>query len=111
MPIFGDPIYWFCTGGRTSLGSTYGTNNHAVNEPSPDPHEPDGTPTPPPPPPSSTPPLTPPFAQRRLDLGMALFSVGISFIHPVQGDRVTVQIVPEPRSFQKIRDALTQSID
>ena len=119
MPIFGDPIYWFCTGGRTILGSTYGTNDHCNNEPCDTSDEAINASVNPSvvnlplanPPPINPSPINPPFALRRLDLGMALFSVGISFIHPVHGDRITVQIVPEPHTFQNIRDQLTQTID
>ena len=39
---------------------------------------------------------------RCVDRGMFLFSTGLSFVHPVDGDRVTVTL-PEPVTFRRLR--------
>ena len=82
-PVLGDPTYYFSDGGRASIGSTLRADSGPGASPGPVPG--------------------PAVPRRRLrGEGMALYSVGLSFIHPVHGDRITVQI-PEPASFGRLR--------
>jgi hypothetical protein len=111
-PILGDPAYWFCDGGRASIGSTLGAGPGPGPGPV-DPVSPGPTgsigPGPDPIPSQVTDPTSDPdpgptaVPLRRLrGEGMALYSVGLSFLHPMTGERITVQI-PEPACFKRLR--------
>jgi len=70
MPVLGDPKYYFCHGGQRPIGSTLSSSQQAA-------------------------------AMRRCsDRGMFLFSTGLSFVHPSDGDRVTVTL-PDPDTYHR----------
>ena len=77
-PIMGDPDYWFQDGGRLVPFSTV----------------------------SDTADLT--AVPRLVGRGIYLWSVGISFDHPVTGVRMELSI-PEPESYVQLREDLKTS--
>lgn len=71
-PILGDPDYWFQEGGRLSAFSTATRSESA------------------------------PYPPRLEGRGIFLWSVGISFDHPVSGEKIALTL-PEPESYALLR--------
>lgn len=84
-PIMGDPDYWFQDGGRLVPFSTVAGTNGQIT--------------------GNVVPLSMPRLEGR---GIYLWSVGISFDHPVTGNRVELTI-PEPESYSLLRADLKSS--
>lgn len=78
-PILGDPDYWFQDGGRLAPPtSSFNTDSDRGGY------------------------FLPPRLEGR---GIFLWSVGISFDHPVTGQRIELSI-PEPESYAQLREFL-----
>lgn len=80
-PIMGDPKYWFQDGGRLVPFATASKINSGNGQ--------DGN-----------------YPPRLLDRGMFLWSVGISFKHPVSGESIDLTI-PEPESYRELRNYIS----
>ena len=80
-PIMGDPKYWFQDGGRLVPFATASKINSENGQ--------DGN-----------------YPPRLLDRGMFLWSVGISFKHPVSGESIELTI-PEPESYKDLRNYIS----
>lgn len=74
-PIMGDPDYWFQDGGRLVPFSTVSESTSYSAVP------------------------------RLVGRGIFLWSIGISFDHPVTGERMALSI-PEPESYSQLREDL-----
>jgi 23S rRNA-/tRNA-specific pseudouridylate synthase len=78
-PIMGDPDYWFQDGGRLAPPTnSFNTDSGRRSD------------------------FVPPRLEGR---GIFLWSVGISFDHPVTGERIELSIA-EPESYGQLRDQL-----
>ena len=78
-PIMGDPDYWFQDGGRLAPPASSITDDNSIG----------GS-------------FVPPRLKGR---GIFLWSVGVSFDHPVTGQRIELSI-PEPDSYAELREHL-----